>query len=420
MKALTQQELQQFVHYFAPILDGAQLQDVLVNDRGLALGFRKDVHFWMILDLVPNAPMLLLFEEECPFKKGPKTKPVSLFLNSHAKNLYLTKMTVQEEYGRVVKLELRNSSSDCELEVRLIPKQCNLIVKAQGKQIAWEKPLALTPPPKVEQPPVPRSIEEIHEEWLQEQGSQKKSSLDPVAQWEKQKEKDLAKKRKALSEIQKQIESDKEDLWYEAGLYLKTHGTLQVPDHLKSCINEKESLSWNIEQCFAKAKQLAGKKDGARERFDELVVEIAQLEKSRYQDKVKKPALVDLMQKAEARGRKLHLENGALAYCGKSAADNLALLRQAKAWDYWMHLRDYPGAHAIIHRQRDQLISEKEIQEVAEWVAKESLSAKTLMVGQKVAVVIVECRFVRPIKGDKLGRVTYHSERTLSFTLRHT
>ncbi len=116
----------------------------------------------------------------------------------------------------------------------------------------------------------------------------------------------------------------------------------------------------------------------------------------------------------------MHLSSGALAYCGKSAADNLALLRQAKAWDYWLHLRDYPGAHAIIHRQRDQLISEGEIFEVAEWVAKESLSSKSLLVGQKIAIVMVECRFVRPIKGDKLGRVTYHSERTLSFTLRHS
>ena len=125
------------------------------------------------------------------------------------------------------------------------------------------------------------------------------------------------------------------------------------------------------------------------------------------------------MQKTEARGRKLHLASGALAYCGRSASDNLALLRQARAWDYWFHLRDYPGAHAIIHRQRDQEISEKELQQVAEWVVKESVSSKSILDGQKLAVVIVECRFVRPIKGDRLGRVTYHSEKTLSFTLRH-
>lgn len=420
MKSLTQQELHLFVSHFAPILDGAQLQDVLVNDRGLALGFRQDVHYWLILDLIPNAPMMLLFEEECPFRKGPKGKPVGLFLNSHAKNLYVTEMTVLEKYGRVVRLVLKNSQMDCELEIRLIPKQTNLIVKAHGKQISWDRPVELTEAPLVENPPAPRTLEEIHEEWLAEQNSSKKSSLDPVAQWEKQKEKDLAKKTKALGEIQKQIDSDKQDLWYEAGQFLKTHGHLQVPEHLQSCINKKESLSWNIENCFSKAKQLVGKKEGARERLEELKKEISVLEKSRYQEKPAKNTLNDLMQKAEARGRKLHLDSGALAYCGKSAADNLALLRQAKAWDYWLHLKDYPGAHAIIHRQRDQLIAENEIQEVAEWVAKESLSSKSLMVGQKVAVVIVECRFVRPIKGDKLGRVTYHSERTLSFTLRHS
>lgn len=419
MKALTQQELQHFVAHFSPVLDGAQLQDILVNDRGLALGFQQDVRYWLILDLVPNTPIMLLFEEQCPFRKGAKSKPVSLFLNSHGKNLYFTSMTVLEEYGRVVQLVLKNSQMECELEIRMIPKQCNLIVKAHGKQVAWDKPLELTLAPHVENPPAPRTLEEIHEEWLAEQSatSGKKPSLDPVVQWEKQKKKDLEKKKKALNEIEKQINSELQDLWYEAGQYLKTHGNLDVPEHLSAYISPRESLSWNIERTFSKAKQLTQKKEGARERLEELKKEIQRLENSTYQEKARKSSLDDLMQKTEARGRKLHLGSGALAYCGRSAADNLALLRQAKAWDYWMHLKDYPGAHAIIHRQRDQLISEKDIQEVAAWVAKESLSSKSLMVGQKLAVVLVECRFVRPIKGDKLGRVTYHSERTFSFIM---
>lgn len=418
MKALTQQELQHFVSYFGPILDGAQLQEVLTNDRGLALGFQGDRRYWLVLDLVPNTPMMLLFEEQCPFKKGAKNKPVGLFLNSHGRNLYFTDFKVQEEFGRVVFLTLKNAHIECVLEIRLIPKQANLIVRTQGKQISWEKPLELGAAPVIENPPAPRTLEEIHEEWLQLQKAPQKNSLDPVAQWEKQKNKDLEKKRKALGEIQKQIESDKAELWMEAGLFLKTHGHLQVPEHLNSCIHSNESLSWNIENCFSKAKQIEGKKVGARERLAELVQEIAKLEKSQYSEKRNKPALVDLMSKAEARGRKLNLESGALAYCGRSAADNLALLRQAKAWDYWLHLKDYPGAHAIIHRQRDQIIHPEEIQQVAAWVARESLSAKSLMSGQKVAVVMVECRFVRPIKGDKLGRVTYHSEKSFTVTIR--
>ncbi|MDG0817972.1 DUF814 domain-containing protein [Bdellovibrio svalbardensis] len=418
MKALTQQELQTFVSTFKSVLEGAQLQEVLVSDRGLALSFRQETSYWLILDLVPNTPSMLLFENQNPFKKGPKTKPVSLFLNSHARNLYVHDLFVDEQWGRVVKLLLKNPHRECEVEIRLIPKQCNVIVKADGKQIAWDKPLELCLPPKVENPPAPRSMDEFYEEWFAEQGQGKKTSLDPVAQWEKQKQKDLEKKRKALAEIHRQLDSDKESLWQQAGNFLKSEGHTDVPESLKACIDSRESLSWNIENCFSKAKQLVAKKEGARERLAELLVEIEKLEKSKFSEKTAKNKLGDLMEKTEARGRKFHLDSGALAYCGKSAADNLALLRQAKAWDYWLHLKDYPGAHAIIHRQRDQEIPLAEIQEVAAWVAKESLSSKSLMVGQKVAVVMVECRFVRPIKGDKLGRVTYHSEKTFHFSLR--
>lgn len=419
MKSLTQQELQNFVMTFSSWLAGAQLQDVLANDRGLALGFHGTGHYWLILDLIPQNPMFLVFKDRCPFRKSPKGKPVSLFLNSRAKNLRFSHMTVQEKWGRVVTLELESSGEKCELEIRLIPKQANLIVRAGGKQISWEKPLELSPPPVVDNPPVPRTLEAVQEEWMREQNAPQKSLLDPMAQWEKQRQKDLIKKKKALEEIHRQIDSSEDQKWSETGLLLKTLGTLEVPTEFGTYVNPGQSLSWNIEHCFSKAKQLHQKKEGARTRALSLAEEIKKLESATFKAKAPKALLVDLMQKAEARGRKRVLESGVIAYCGKSAADNLALLRQAKAWDYWLHLKDYPGAHAIIHRQRDQEVNEKDIQEIAEWVARESLSAKSLMLGQKVAVAFVECRFVRTIKGDKLGRVTYHSERTLSFTLRH-
>lgn len=419
MKALTQQELQQFVSYFGALLEGAQLQEIQANDRGLALAFHKGQTYWLILDLVPNTPMMLLFENDCPFRKGAKSKPVALFLNSHARGMYFSEMTVQEQWGRVVHLVVKNSKLECEIEIRLIPKACNVIVRSQGKQISWEKPMELKEAPGADPSLEPRSLEEIHEQWLSEKKTPTNAALDPKEQWEKQRQKDLEKKRKAVLEIQKKIDSDEYKSWSDAGVYLKTHGTLQVPEELSGFIDRSKNLSWNIENCFFKSKQILGKKEGAAERLAELQQELFKLEKAQYSAKEKGVKLVDLMHKAEARGRKLHLDSGAIAYCGKSAADNLSLLRQAKAWDFWLHLKDYPGAHAIIHRQRDQLISDVELQQVAEWVAKESLSSKSLMIGQRVVVVYVECRFVRPIKGDKLGRVNYHSERTISFTLRH-
>lgn len=419
MKALTQIELENLIQYFNPLLEGAQLQDVLVNDRGLALGFRKGVHYWMILDLVPNTPGIYIFESECPFKKANKPKPVGLFLSSHAKNLYLTSMEVLKEFGRVVCLRLKNTQQDCELEIRLIPKQCNVLVRSQGKQVAWDRPLPLSPGPQVEAP-VPRSIQEVHQDWLNDQTGRDRSSLDPVAQWEKKRSRDLEKKRKALNAIKLQIESDEFSFWQDAGEYLKTHGTLDVPSEYKSFVDPQKSLSWNIENCFYKSKQLYSKKEGAKSRLLEVEREILSLERAQFSTNSASSKIGDLMEKGDVRGRKLNLQSGAIAYCGKSAADNLNLLRKAKAWDYWLHLKDYPGAHAIIHRHRDQMLPEDEILSVAKWVARESLTGKVYPEGQKVLVVLVECRFVRPIKGDKLGRVTYHSERTLSFTLRHS
>jgi predicted ribosome quality control (RQC) complex YloA/Tae2 family protein len=103
------------------------------------------------------------------------------------------------------------------------------------------------------------------------------------------------------------------------------------------------------------------------------------------------------------------------AVMGKSARDNLEILRQAQAWDLWMHLKDYPGAHAIIVRPRTKEVPLKWIQKVSEWLIRETIGQKKVEMGSKYDVVVVECRYVRPIKGDKLGRVSYHNPQVYSF-----
>ena len=416
MKALNQLEVELVAQIIGETLMSYQLQEIVANDRGLALGFHGAGQMnWLVFDLVPNTPFLILRPDTSPFKKGPKTKPVGLFLNSHGKGKYLHSVEVLSDFGRVVKFVLKGGLDTLEMELRLIPKQANLLVKISGKQISWEKPLPLQPPPKIEQAIEARSYVGILKEWdeFYRGALTAKTSLDPRVQWEKQKEKDLLKKNKALSEIDKQIHSQEDRVWSRVGQELKKIGSLDVSAELKSYVDPSQSLSWNIEQAFSKAKQLATKKEGARQRQESLSLEIHKLEQTHYSPKVQKNSLVDLMKKTEAKGRKLHLDSGAIVYLGKSGSDNLALLRQAKAWDLWVHLRDFPGAHAIIHKTREQAISEVEMRQVANWVAKESLATKSLSLGQKVEVIYVECRFVKPIKGDKLGRVNYHSEKSL-------
>ena len=120
------------------------------------------------------------------------------------------------------------------------------------------------------------------------------------------------------------------------------------------------------------------------------------------------------VRKVEGRLRKMQIEeSGLVAYMGKSAGDNMDLLRRSKPFDLWLHLKDYPSAHAIIHKQKDQKINDADIMKIAAWLVKEGLSEKKTQAGGKFSVVMVECRHVKPLKGDKLGRVTYHNAREM-------
>lgn len=424
MKAMSIIELKTLVTRLEVLLKDSQLQDIISNDRGLVLGFRGREHQWLVADMNPSNPFCLVFTAYCPLKKGPKPKPVALFLNSHAKNLYFRKAWLDEEFGRVLKVELSNAQKSCLVEFILIPRQANLLVESEGKKIAWDKPRDLSPHPESGPLPDPRNLEEIHEGWLAELQGGVRPSIDPKAQWEKKRDKDLEKKRKALLEIDHTLQEHPVEKFYALGNFLKTlssEGFLprNVPAEWHGLLDFKQKIFANIEVVFEKAKQAASKLQGTQERRRILLSEIRKLELATFEGSQSlqgsdRSKIDDLMKNISAKGRKLHLESGAVVYCGKSGADNLALLRKAKAWDYWLHLKDYPGAHAILHRSRDQEISYEEVQKAALWVLKESLGSKTLMPGEKYSVVLVECRFVRPIKGDKLGRVTYHSEKQLT------
>ncbi|MBX3041634.1 MAG: DUF814 domain-containing protein [Bdellovibrionaceae bacterium] len=410
MKSYSQPELRTFVSERLIPLEGARLQEVLVNDRGMALGFWRQGLSWLILDLNPNDPIALLYEGECPFSKAAKSKPAALFLKSHGVDKALSEVRILEDYGRVLQLTLANSEAECVLEIHLVPKQANLLVQAAGKKIAWEKPKELAIREPLTEFPPERSLALIHEQW-KNPAAVTNPGLDPETQWRKKRDRDLEKKRKALDELEKQLASDESSLWYARGEALK-NGAGEL-------IDPQESRAWNIEEAFGKAKKLEAKKTGIRDRLSWVRKEVEQLEQETFESARQKntnrktggPASPALMAQSKARGRTFHLDEGVSAFLGKSAADNMALLRKAKAWDYWLHLRDEPGAHAIVQRPKQRILSDEELRAIAKWLIKESMGKRLPLSGEKVPVVVTECRHVRPIKGDKLGRVTYHEAR---------
>lgn len=437
-------ELKTLVEFLNEELVGSQLQEVQTTEDGVICTlyrFQKTPRLqFLVFDLDKPFPFLGLFDEH-PWPGKKKSKPTGLFLNAHAKNLFLQKVELIEKWGRVVEFHFGKEQDLVRVQFRLIPRQTNLLVEAKDaknkiKSISWypvnellEGDFQSAGNSDEDQ----RSIPFLMKQWfdrrsLMSRNSKSKdvaaSSLSPYAKWQKQKEKDIQKKTNALDGIQKQIDLYHSEPWALVGEHLKAEGFKNLKPEWSTYVDFKKSVSENMQNCFEKAKNAKSKMSGALERKQLVQNEIAELKNlSEVRFELDMRRLAEKKnkvppRKVEGRVRKLNVnEENVVCYMGKSAQDNLDLLRKAKAWDYWMHLKDFPGAHAIIHRQKDQKISDQDLIKCANWLLREGLSEKQIQLGGRFAVVMTECRHVRPIKGDKLGRVTYHEGREFLLAL---
>jgi hypothetical protein len=312
-----------------------------------------------------------------------------------------------------------------QLELRLFPHGRNILATAGDKRLAWQKPQPL--PESTETAPGEyklRPLEELREQWLALRGARtsgrSKTSADPRDRVRN----DLEKKQKALQKVEEELKR-KRDLPYKAlGDWLKAHQSLDVPKEFEPFVDKRRKLSWNIEQSYAKARESEGKLAGTEKRLKILQQEIAKLETqlagpAHAIPRVSSASKAKIsLRNMDAQGRTLRISDDLTAVAGKSAADNLKILRKARAWDLWFHLRDYPSSHAVLFRNKNASINDKVIQAVADWFVRLHLGPKAAQhAGEKFPLVIVECRFVRPVKGDKIGRVTYHDERVFIYKM---
>lgn len=393
-------------------LVGLRLQEVLTSEQDVVLGFYSTQGLlWLWIDLSAVRPCLLPWTT-LPQRPKLEKNPLNLFLRAHFKDHVLREV---HNDGRVVKFIFNNGT----LELRLLAHARNLIAAADGKQVAWQKPSPLPSAPEKLIEQNPRGLEQLREEWLAARG---KSKIARAADPRERLQRDLEKKKAAHLKVQGELKRKQEMPWKEIGEWLKTHQTLDVPNHWEPFVDRRRKLSWNIEQCFVKARELEGKSFGTEKRLQILADEIQRLE-TRLQSPLRdvpaepekpKISLGDIA----AQGRTLRLSDEVTVVVGKSAADNLKILRKARSWDLWFHLRDYPSSHAVLFRNKNTKISDAVLRTVAEWFVRHQLGDKVQRhAGEKFSLLVAECRHVRPIKGDKIGRVTYRDERVLIYKI---
>ncbi len=427
MKAWTLSELDNVIASLAPLV-GLRLQEVQTGESDCVLGFYSSSGvLWLWIDLNATRPSLLPWTA-LPLRPQVQKTPLQLFLRAHFTGRVLGALTRVTELGRVVLLRFGDSQDSgdksVEIEIRLFPHGRNLIVRAAGKQISWQRPSPLQPLLESTSPiGQVRSLEDLRQEWLRSRGSANGKPLKNGPGDIKFKlERELEKKQKALAKVREELQRKQDLPWRQIGDWLKNNQSLAVPPEWNPFVDRRRKLAWNIEQCFTKAREGDGKVFGTEKRVQALVDEIGKL-----QDRLSAPASLlvraaepvkhqPTLAKIEAQGRTLHLSDGTTAVMGKSAADNLKILRKARAWDLWFHMRDYPSSHAVLFRNKSVKVTDERIMEVAQWFVRHFLGPKAAQhAGEKFDIVMTECRFVRPVKGDKIGRVTFHDERVLIY-----
>lgn len=428
MKPLNQLELDFLVHDLNESLHKAQLQDCTSWEDGVILWHYRQGEQNLLIDLSMARPLFLIKAEDWKLAKRKTPFPIQLFINSHARNLYFDHARILEEWGRVVEIVYRNTEVTVRMELHLIPNQVNFSVEARGgalkhpKQIYFAKPRDLKPALDVDLASLEaRSLVSLEKEWRESRFSQKISNFStasaPISA-ATQAEKILNKKKKALQAIDEQLRGYNETFWLTLGEKVKVEGLSGLSPLEKESLKDCRHVGEAIQFSFQKAKQIQQKREGTLQRRRIVETEIEKLEKQMAEGRL--PAALGAEKKSvqfkdkdsksadkNLKLRKLELSSTVHAFIGKSALDNLSLLRQARAWDFWLHLKDYPGAYGIIRREKNENIPLDSLVQVARFVAKNSSAAQGLSVGDRVCVVYTECRHVRPVKGAKPGLVTY-------------
>lgn len=428
MPILNGHQLQSLISSLKPYVYGAQLQDIALNQNYLLLQHHLKGSITIGFELRPLMPRLGYFFGDIP-KSKYLVKPIVLFLRAHARNLRLSDIFVDQELGRVIRL-VYSSSDDrsCHLELRLFPHGVNVIIKAQEKSISLF-PVKVLPPslPPSESREDSFDVELYLDDWMNSfLGKVNKASpAHLVEDPDKKRKKEIHKKEILIEKLTQDL-STMNKPWYQLGEYLKTNRTLDVPEEWLSLIDPHHSVSVNMQMCFEKYKKQELRVEQIKERINYIQSEIQHLqqvnESSANGSSHLNPNLApsvrslagELLSKAKAKGRKLKLAEDIEAAFGKSAKDNLAILRKAQSWDLWLHLRDMPGSHLIIRRPKNKSVDQHLLFEAARWLLNETLGKKKIITGDRYDIIVTECRYVKPIRGDRLGRVSYQNEMTLT------
>lgn len=418
---------------------GAKVQSISFTKTTLVLGLyhemmSKSVH--LIFAAKPPRSALILTEDRVPKVKS-ETKPLYLFAKAHLSGAQLLNVQREEESGRVVHLDFvaRNAeapNTNVRLTQNLIPAVWNLSLDVNGRTVFLNKPKdipALIPQSEASKglsSQLGRIKNETLAALLNAKGKvTKEIQVPPI-------EKEISKKQKLLHKLQTDLE-DKIHLNWDEFAELVVTDIKEAAHKFPHFFDGSQSVFVQQKEAYEKHKKNIQKIQRLRERLQELSAEIEDLkaltpeqwsklyrqkQTQHLQSPKGRATQKNSKVRASIEARKLELAQDCVVYLGKSAQDNLRLLRQAKAWHYWIHVKDRSSAYALMQCPKDKKVAYGDLVKVMRWWREASSSfGKSFQEWDKVSILVTQCRYVRPIKGDKLGRVNYSHEQVFTISL---
>ncbi len=397
---------------------GFSVQNVYYYDKTLVLSlWQNHVCYWLVVCLDFSQQSILLLPEQKIKLKSDK-KPILIFALTHLKQLLFTDITRSEDEGRKVQLLFTSSENeDVTIDVILVPTSMNISIFKGTKKIHLFKPKDLPDfkPQDLSNIKL-KPLEIFKQNWLDSIAG--KGSANKVKSKDQSLSLEIEKKLKAIKKVEADLEKKMNDDSYQFAMLIQKNA-VEAKEKFPDLFDSKKSIHKLKDEYFEKHKALTQKILRSKERLKLLHDELETLKSTNEVDwnqsqkkniNYKAPQFKN---ESVLKVRKLEVASDLVAYYGKSAADNLKLLRSAKAWHYWLHIKDSPSSHMIIFRDKSRELKDVEIQKSLEWFLKESMGVKPSQPPQVYEVLMTECRFVRPIKGDKVGRVNYSEERTI-------
>jgi hypothetical protein len=457
---MTELQLHQCLDWLKPRLLGQYFQNLLIEKNLVALEYFDGIPHWLVVDFSKSDLVLV----DSMSSKSRIKRPIEGFVRKHFFESRVTDLTLIQSKGRVFRIDFESKQSpsaesqlnDADIspvyfEFSLIPRRGNFSAIAQGKAVHLNKPQDLQRENQNDST-LPQNAglidwPKLFADWQanREQSTQSKTKQKNIAQLnhsekiETQKnalEKTIKKKEKALAAIEEELQNHRATAamnWAVEFSSGKLNGPQLKAALAAASIPETTPRGKTVDLLFQWAKKLKAKHAGTEERLalvrsevNSLKEKLTELESrgegsgefsdvpallpAQLPTKLPIKSQANLPLKRLEKFRKVQVNELSWVVWGKNGQENLELLRLARPWDLWSHLRDYPGAFVVLFRPKGLHPNPNELQKMGEILVHSSFQRKKLQPGEAFQMVLCECRFVRPIKGAKAGLVQYREE----------